>query len=235
MTSITALILVGGFGSRLYSVVKDLPKSLAQVGKHPFIHYLLQNLCRQNVLDVVLCTGYGAQQIEAYCQNGDKWGIQIRYSKELEPLGTAGAIKQAQGLINSNHFLVLNGDSFVRADMAAMVQCHITRGANVTMALVEVTNSSRFGSVCMNDEGAITAFQEKNHLGSGLINAGVYVLDQTVLDMIPSAKNISIEQEIFTQLIGKGLHGIIVDKPFIDIGTPSAYKLAHSILADWPE
>jgi NDP-sugar pyrophosphorylase family protein len=234
MTAITALILVGGLGSRLRSVVKDIPKSLAQVNEYPFIHYLLQNLHNQKILDVILCTGYGTQQIETYCQNGSNWEVQIRYSKEAIPLGTAGAIKQAQGLINSRSFLVLNGDSFVNAHMASMVQFHIAKNAKATIALVDVPDSSRFGSVSIDDEGAITAFQEKGNLGPGLINAGIYVLDQTVLDIIPPAQNISFEQEVFAKLIGKGLCGVVVDKPFVDIGTPFAYRLAPSILANWP-
>lgn len=232
-TATTALVLAGGLGSRLRPVVGNLPKVLAPIAGQPFLSYLLAYLRGQGIADILLSTGYGAEHVSDYCRDGSRWGVRVRYSREAEPLGTGGAIKRAEGLITSDPCLVLNGDSLVRADLARLLAAHAERQARITMALVEVPDKARFGSVLQADGGAIAAFREKGDQGSGLINAGIYVIDRAVLDAIPVGYNVSVERDVFPSFVGKGLYGLVVDAPFIDIGTPEAYAAAQTIAAGW--
>ena len=233
MTSITTLVLAGGLGTRLRPVIGDLPKVLAPVAGCPFLHYVLQYLRSQGVSDVVLCTGYGAEQVADYCKDGSRWDMRVRYSPEAKPLGTGGAIKHAQFWIASNPFLVLNGDSLVRADLAQLVSFHTEKQARITMVLTEVPDKIRFGSVVLASDGPIAGFSEKGHEGGGLINAGIYLMDRAVLEAIPTESNVSVERGVFPCFVGKGLYGIVVPGPFIDIGTPEAYARAQAVLASW--
>ncbi len=226
----TVLILAGGLGSRLRSVVGGLPKVLAPVAGRPFLHHLLDYLRDQGARDILLSTGYGAEQVAASCRDGAAWGIRLRSTRETEPLGTAGAIKHAEAAIGSDPFLVTNGDSLVRADLSRLLAFHAARGARITIALVEVPDKGRFGAVRLADDGAITAFDEKSAGGRGLINAGMYVLDRAVLASIPSGRAVSVEREVFPRFVGAGLYGLAVPGPFIDIGTPESYLLAPAIV-----
>lgn len=234
MTLITALVLAGGPGTRLRPMVGDLPKVLAPVAEHPFLHYVLHYLRNQGILDVVLCTGYGAEQVADYCNDGAQWGVHIRYSPEAKPLGTSGAIKHARSLIASDPFLVLNGDSLVRVDLARLISFHAEKQAQITIVLVEVPDKTRFGSVMLADDGSIARFNEKGGQGAGLINAGIYLMDRAVLEAIPGGSNVSLERDVFPRLVGKELYGMVASGPFIDIGTPKAYAMAQTILANWP-
>lgn len=235
MTWLTALILCGGRGSRLRLVIGDLPKVLAPVAGRPFLHYVLHYLRSQDISDVVLCTGYGAEQVLGYCKDGSPWDLHIRDWPEAEQLGTGGAIKHAQFLIASNPFLVLNGDSLVRADLHDLVTFHTEKQARITMILTEVPDKMRFGSVVLASDGSIAGFSEKGSQGAGLINAGIYLMDRAVLEAIPTGRNVSIERDVFPRFMGKGLYGMVTPGPFIDIGTPEAYAMAQTDLASGPE
>ncbi|MCS6805664.1 MAG: nucleotidyltransferase family protein [Blastocatellia bacterium] len=233
LSSMTTLVLCGGLGTRLRAVIGERPKALAPIAGHPFLHYLLRYLQRQHVRDVVLCTGFGAAEIEAYCQDGRAWQLEIRYSCEDRPLGTAGAIKQAESYVRSNPLCVLNGDSLVQADLSTLVQFHRAKQARMTLCLVEVPSRARFGSVTLAADGTIISFGEKRHQQAGLINAGLYVMDQAVLQMIPPGSPLSLERDVLPRMIGQRLYGLVAADPFIDIGTPETYTLAQSLLPDW--
>ncbi len=230
-SSTTALVLAGGLGSRLRPVVGALPKVLAPVAGQPFLYHLLDYLHGQGLSDILLSTGYGAEQVMDYCQDGARWDVRVRYSREAEPLGTGGAIKHAEPLIASDPFLALNGDSLVRADLARLLGLHAERRARITMALVEVPDKGRFGSVVLAGDGAIAAFNEKGDRGVGLINAGIYVIDRGALDAIPAGRSVSLEREVFPGFVGKGLYGAVVPGPFLDIGTPEDYALGQTAIA----
>lgn len=226
----TVLVLAGGLGSRLRPVVGGLPKVLAPVAGRPFLHYLLDYLRDQGACDILLSTGYGAEQVAASCHDEASWDVRLRYSRETELLGTGGAIKHAEAAIGSDPFLVTNGDSLVRADLSRLLAFHAARDARITIALVEVPDKDRFGAVRLAGDGAITAFDEKGAGGLGLINAGIYVFDRAVLASIPTGRAVSVEREVFPRFVGAGLYGLTVPGPFIDIGTPESYLTAPTIV-----
>ncbi len=230
---ITALVLCGGLGTRLRQVVGEVPKALAPIAGRPFLDYQLHILKDQGVKDVILCTGHAADQIEAFCGKGEQWGLRLNFSKETQPLGTAGAIKNAESLVEADRLLILNGDSFLGFELNALIAAQLKQRARLTLALVEVPDRSRYGSVCVSDYGCVTAFGEKGCKGPGLVNGGVYLMQRSVLSEIPGGRALSLEQEVFPQLIGKGLGGIRVSGPFLDIGTPEAYAAAAEFLSRW--
>lgn len=231
--NITAVILAGGIGTRLQSVIMDRPKVLAKVGGMPFLNYVLRHLRLHGIAEVVLCTGHAASQVAEYCGDGASWGLKIRYSTENRPLGTGGAIALAKQTIGSNPFLVLNGDSLVGGELAGLVRYHEAKRALVSLMLVEVPDKSRFGSVSLTAAGAVLHFIEKGEGGIGLINAGVYLMDEVVLNSIKAGAKCSLEEDLFPHLIGQGLFGWVAPGPFIDIGTPESYAEAETVLADW--
>ncbi len=227
---LTALILCGGAGTRLRPLIGNLPKSLAPVGGRPFVHHLFEYLRQQGISDVILCTQYGAEQIQEYCKEGSGWGLRIRYSKEEKPLGTAGAVKKAERLIKSSSFMVFNGDSLIQADLSNLLRFHEERGAQISLVLAEVSDKTRYGAVHLNNHGEILGFEEKEGKGRGWVNAGIYLLNRNVLDPMPENRPISMEKDILPRFSGKGLYGLIVDGSLIDIGTPEDYQKAQILL-----
>jgi len=194
-------ILVGGKGSRLKSVVDDRPKPMANVKERPFLEWLLRYLRSLSFNKIVLCTGYRAEYIENYFGNGEDFGLVIEYSRETEPLGTAGAIRNALQLVSSERFFVLNGDSFCAFDPEGMMKNHLEAEAKATIWLIEVPDCGHFGSVSLDSEGNITSFKEKcPGKVPGLINAGIYLLERSLLEQLPPGKNISIENDVFPGL-----------------------------------
>lgn len=226
----TALILCGGLGTRLRPAVGNLPKALASIDGTPFIDYLLRYLARQSVRHVVLCTGYGAEQVAEACGDGSRWGIHIDTSAENEPLGTGGAVRNAHSVVTSDPFFVLNGDSFVSADLLAVQRAHVDRGAAITMVVTEVPDVSRFGCVVANADGSIARFVEKGPSGPGLINAGIYLMQRLVLDEIAANRPVSMERDVLPTYVGHGLYAFAAPGPFIDIGTPESLRMAPQIL-----
>src|SRR5262249_34759539 len=149
----------------LRPAVGNVPKVLAPVAGRPFIDHQLDYLKNQGVTDVVLCTGYGADQVAEHCGNGRRWDLRIRYSREKYPLGTGGAVKCASPLIGSGPFLVLNGDSFAGADLGRLLNLHGVWAAAVTLAVVEIPDRARFGAVSLAGDGAVTRYAEKGLQG----------------------------------------------------------------------
>lgn len=230
----TALILCGGRGTRLQHVVSDRPKFLAPVAGRPYADYLLRLLSR-SVREVVLCTGYMAEQIEEYCGDGSRWGLSIRYSREPEALGTAGAITHALGQGVTDPFWVLNGDSFVTMDLEEISALHARTASLATLVVVEVPDALRYGAVVLGPEQSVLKFGEKSSSGTGYINAGVYLLATSVLDGVEPGRMVSLERDVLPQVVGKGAHAWISPGPFIDIGTEESFHHAQQLLAEWPE
>ena len=231
VSALTTLILAGGLGTRLRPAVGALPKALARVAEKPFLDYLLSYLKNEGVRDIILCTGYGAEKIESYCGDGSGRGLQIRYSKEEKPLGTGGAIKYAGEKIKSDPFLVMNGDSILYAELSGFLGFHLKKNALLSMLLTTVEETGRFGSVTVGGDGAVKIFSEKTRKGKNVINAGVYLFGRAVLNQIPSGIEVSLEREVFPAYAGKGLYGMVVPGPFIDIGTPESYANAKATLS----
>jgi NDP-sugar pyrophosphorylase family protein len=226
-----ALILAGGLGTRLRSVVNDKPKPMAAISDKPFLEYQIELLKRDGIGDIVFCVGYLSEQIQNHFGNGDKWGIKINYSIEEELLGTSGALKLAQRFIRGP-FLVLNGDSYLDIDLPKFAKFYQEKKAKCgglgAMALIEIDDARNYGSVTINAEFEILSFNEKSESAeaSKLINAGIYILEPEILDFIPAAKKVSLEKETFPTLLNLGhrLFGYRTEGYFVDIGTPARYQ-----------
>ncbi len=222
-----AVILAGGLGKRLKKVVRDRPKSMAPVLGKPFLEYQIKQLERYNIIEIVLCLGYLAYQIERYFKDGTKFDVNIRYAVEKEPLGTAGALKNAENYLEDEAFLVLNGDSYSEVDITKFIQFHKKKGGRGTILLTRVSQTQDYGLVKMDENKRITRFLEKPEktLSSSIVNAGIYLLEPEVLNYIPQGKRTSLEREIFPYLLKKNLplFGYLTSDYFIDIGTPQKY------------
>jgi NDP-sugar pyrophosphorylase family protein len=228
---IRAFVLCGGLGTRLRSVLSDRPKSMALVAGVPFLELLLRRLRAQGVTEVILGTGYKAEQIESYFGDGAQVGISIQYSRETEPLGTGGALKLAEPML-ADPILVVNGDSYVELDLAKACDLLQNKDADLVMVLQQVPEVDRYGSVRIDTSKHIVEFVEKgNRTGEGLINAGVYLLRKKILEQIPSGKAVSLEREMFPGLLAGKVYGLVAGGTFIDIGVPADLERAQTLLA----
>lgn len=218
-----AIILAGGFGTRLKSVIVDVPKPMAPINDQPFLEILIKRLIRFKITDIILSVGYKQEIIRDYFGDGASMGASITYSAEASPLGTGGAIKAAMEAFPAERYLVMNGDSLFENDIPELLEYHRAKRAAITLALAKVADKGRYGSVETNSDGMISRFTEKGADGSGTINAGVYVLEQQVLRFFPSDV-CSFESDVMQNLIGKGLFGVCQQGFFIDIGVPEDYR-----------
>ncbi len=222
----SALILVGGLGTRLRAVVSDRPKPMALVGKVPFLELLIDSLCAAGVRRFVLLTGYGADAIETHFRNLHGSGTEIAFSREHEPLGTGGAVRNAAGFATDPSLLV-NGDTFFDVDLHKLFRYHLLKRGMVTLSLKRVDDVSRYGSVILAEDGSITGFEEKGSEpgGPGLINGGVSLLSKDFILGLPAGVSFSMEREIFPSLAESArMFGLEQDRPFFDIGTPDSYN-----------
>lgn len=228
--SITAIVLAGGLGTRLRSVVFDRPKVLVRVGGKPFLHYILDQLSACGTGNVILCCGYMGNQIEE--EIGDSYGrISISYSHEEQLLGTGGAVRNAIPLVNSRDILVMNGDSYIDIDLYEFLDWYLKEDT-VSAALVVniVRNIAAFGSVVLSGDRKIIRFVEKTGINvPGNINAGVYMFRKKLFEDISINTKFSLERELFPRLASDGiLKAYPVDCGFIDIGTPDSFAGAET-------
>lgn len=226
-----AIILAGGKGTRLQSVVSNVPKPMALIGEKPFLMLLLQYLQSQGIEKVVLSVGYMYEIIqETFGESFN--GLSISYSIESEPLGTGGAIAKAMTMIESQSVLVLNGDSFIKIDLEEIERKIPTSENHSLLVLKEMNNVSRYGSVVLKDE-VITAFEEKQFKEKALINAGVYVLNKDIFKDKNLPEKFSFEKDFLEKEVEKeNLRGIITNGYFIDIGVPEDYQKAQIELVE---
>lgn len=224
-SELTAAILAGGLGTRLRSVVSDCPKVLADINGRPFLAYLLDQLATAGIKRVVLCTGFQASLVRDVLGD-DHGGLQLSYSEETAPLGTGGALRLALPSLNSDPVLVLNGDSYCDVDLGAFSQFHQERQAEATVLLTQVPDVARYGKVRVDAEDRVLGFDEKGGTGPGWINAGVYLVEQSLLIGIPEGRSVSLEREMFPAWIGRRFYGCRQAGRFIDIGTPESYAQA---------
>ncbi len=229
LSEITAVILAGGRGTRLRPVLPHQPKVMAEFHGRPFLVYLLDQLVAGGVREVVLCTGYRGDEIGT--KLGDTYGpLHLRYSHEDEPLGTGGALRLALPWLHSDPVMVMNGDSWIDADFQSYLAWFLGRPAAAALLLMAVDDTTRFGRVEVAADGAIMSFKEKGVPGPGWINAGVYFLKKSVLELMPPRRFLSLEQDLLPTLVGQGLYGHRVAGKFIDIGTPESYAEAAEFL-----
>jgi D-glycero-alpha-D-manno-heptose 1-phosphate guanylyltransferase len=224
-----AIVLAGGFGTRLRQVVPDLPKPMAPVAGRPFLEILLTSLAQKGFSRVIMSLGHMAVKVTSHF--GDRYaGIEIVYEIEKAPLGTGGAIRAALAHCESDHVYVFNGDTYLDLEVDALERLWQS-GHHPVIVVREVPDTARFGRVEMLD-GRVIAFLEKGMGGSGLINAGCYVLPKEALDDIPLGQPFSIETGFFIESLQRiRFDGFITHGRFIDIGVPDDYALAQTELA----
>ncbi|MCC6372708.1 MAG: nucleotidyltransferase family protein [Bacteroidia bacterium] len=225
----TALILAGGFGTRLQTVVSDLPKPMAPINGEPFLNYQLRYLKHYGIKKVVLSLGYLHQKIENHYQQSFE-GISVHYVIEEHPLGTGGGIRLAMEKCNSEFVFALNGDSFFDVNLIDFYNQHKQSEADVSLALREVEDAARYGTIVTNTQHKIISFKEKSgQFAAGTINAGVYILNtQTFLKETNANTNFSIEKDFFEKKLNElKLCGFKADGYFIDIGIPEDYSKAQ--------
>lgn len=221
----TAVILAGGLGTRLRSVLGDRPKVLAEVNGVPFVFRLLDQLAGAGVEHVVVCTGYRAEQVRA-ALGARRGPLEIEYSHEPSPAGTAGALRRALPLLRSPSVLVLNGDSYCELDLEHFWIWHHLRPAQASLALVRVDDARRFGAVETDDYGRVLRFDEKSSVARAvLVNAGVYIVRRSLLARLPAKRELSLERDVLPWL-EEGLYGYRRTSRFIDIGTPESLARA---------
>jgi len=220
---VIAVLLVGGEGTRLRPLTEWLPKSMLPIVNRPFLEHQLEHLRSHGVDDVILSCGYLPEPITEH------FGDALRYAVEPEPLGTGGAIRfSAEGI--GETFLVCNGDVLTDLDIGALLRTHREQGAAATIALHRVENPSAYGLVRTEADGRVTAFIEKPSPGEmdvDTINAGTYVLEPGVLELIEPGRAVSVERDVFPRLIGGGLYARADDGRWRDIGTPASYLAAN--------
>jgi mannose-1-phosphate guanylyltransferase len=220
-----ALILAGGEGTRLRPLTSTVPKPVVPLVDRPFIAFMLDWLRGHGVDDVVMSCGHLADGVRRVLGDGAAFGLRLRYMEEPRPLGTGGALKYAEDLLDER-FLMLNGDVLTDIDVSAQLQAHERSGARATLALYPVDDPSAYGLVRLAGDGAVTQFVEKpspDAIDTNNISAGVYVLERSVLELLKPGAHASIEREVFPRLVGHGLFGHVSHGYWKDIGTPERY------------
>ena len=232
-----ALVLAGGFGTRLRPLTLNTPKPIVPIFDRPFLYHQIDLLKRVPEVDeIILSLNYHPDRIEAVLGHGQDAGMPIRYVVEPQPLGTGGAVKFAEPYLDGTT-IVFNGDVLAETDLAAVVERHRTRDARATIVLAPVEDPARYGLVETNGDGNVTRFIEKPEparITCNTINAGIYVLEPDTFDRIPADTKYSIERLYFPSLVERGeAFAAYVERGYwLDIGTPAAYRQAHRDMLD---
>lgn len=228
----TAILLVGGFGTRLMPLTKNTPKPMLTVAGIPVTEHQLNMAKAAGITRIVLATSYLAELFTPYFGDGSKWGMQIQYAVEKTPLGTGGAIRNASKLINSSESIViLNGDVLSSHNLSEQIRQHEEHDADVTLHLTKVEDARAYGSVPTDSNGRVTAFLEKmENPVTNQINAGCYVFNPRVLESIALDTVVSVERETFPALVASGaaVFGYLESSYWVDIGTPQALMNAST-------
>ncbi len=230
---VDVVILCGGKGTRLQAAVADRPKPLACISEKPFLDILIQQFVRAGYRRFVLCSGFKGEMIHDHFRHAGL-PVEIRYSHEDSPLGTGGAVKLAEKLIEGDQFLVTNGDSYCSVDLAAFHDNHRRRHALMSMVLARSEDPEDYGSVQVNGNGQITQFAEKQGLSKrGHVSAGIYLFERQVLESIPEGTPYSLEYDLFPHLVKlqSKCYGFDSHTPVIDIGTPRRLEKARQYFA----
>jgi mannose-1-phosphate guanylyltransferase len=221
-----ALILAGGEGTRLRPLTTTVPKPVVPLVDRPFIAFMLEWLRSHGVDDVIMSCGFLASGVRNVLGEGQAYGLRIRYVEEPRPMGTGGALKFAESLLDER-FLMLNGDVLTDIDLTAQIAQHEATGASATLGLVPVEDPSNYGLVRLGEDNRVLEFLEKPpadaHVDVNTISAGAYVLERSVLELLEPDTPASIEREVFPRLVGQGLYGTVHDGYWLDIGTPDRY------------
>ena len=232
LADLDVLVLCGGKGERLRSAVPDRPKVLADIHGHPFLEHLLSLLERSGFRRAILCTGHGHEPVDDWVRNAYRGSLDVVLSREESPLGTGGAVKNAEARIDGDRFLVMNGDTFPELDYEAFLRFQVRKKARLLVALSRTNDRDEYGSVRLDAESAVTSFREKISGGEGNVhvNAGTYLIHGDVLDLIAPGREVSMEREVIPSLLGEGVFGYVTEGTFLDIGTPERLAKASGLL-----
>jgi mannose-1-phosphate guanylyltransferase len=220
-----ALILAGGEGTRLRPLTTTYPKPVVPLVDRPFIGFMLDWLRSHGVDEVIMGCGHMADGVRAVLGDGSGFGVKLSFVEEPRPLGTGGALKFAEDLLDER-FLMLNGDVLTDLDLTAQIAQHEATGARATLALTPVEDPSAYGLVRLTPDNEVTEFVEKpsaDQIDTNNISAGAYVLERSVLELLAPGKPASIERDVFPRLVGDGLYGYVGEGYWMDIGTPDRY------------
>lgn len=228
-----AIVLAGGFGTRLASLVSDRPKPMANIAGRPFLERLLDRLHQQGIRRVVLAVGHKREIIITHFGTSYR-GMSIAYSEETEPLGTGGALRRAFEEQQLERAFAVNGDTYCGLEYAELLQTHEAAGSPASLSLLKVADASRYGAVELGEDGRVIAFREKSpEPQAGLINAGVYFLERRVFELGPAQTRFSFEQDLLQAAVPRaGFAAHVFDGLFIDIGVPDDYRRAQTLLRD---
>jgi mannose-1-phosphate guanylyltransferase len=230
----SAILLVGGMGTRLMPLTSKTPKPMLQVAGVPFTEHQIRKAAQAGIAEIVLATSYKAELFEPYFGNGEKFGIKIKYAVEKTALGTGGGIRNAAALLNDcDQVVIFNGDVLSGHDLAAQIQFHINNKADVTLYLTKVADARAYGCVELSADSQVKSFLEKmENPVSDLINAGCYIFNRKVIDQIPANQVISVERDTFPNLLSSGVKvcGYLDNSYWLDIGNPAALVKASADL-----
>lgn len=237
------IIIAGGAGTRLRPLTYTRPKPLIPVANRPFLEYQVALLKRHGIDEIVFATNYMADRIQGHFGDGSRFGVSMRYAVEEKPLGTAGAIKNAQGIVGRGTVIVLNGDVLTDFDLSSIIRFHREKKALVTLTLKEVPSPSPYGVILTDETGRVTEFREpseaqKKALAANpnpeptgevdYINAGIYIMEPEALDVVPAGRPVSIERETYPKLLQEGapIYAVSQNGYWLDIGRAEQYRQA---------
>lgn len=233
-----AIVVCGGSGTRIASVLQGIPKVLAPVAGKPFLYYVLNNLREQGIKTIILALGFRHEDVETYIRdeffkNPENSKIDIKFSVEKEPIGTGGAILLACGKTVEENIFITNGDTLFKIDIEALSHFHLKQNADCTLALKPMTNFDRYGAVETGEHGMVHSFREKSLHQKGLINGGCYILNQAAFAELNLPAKFSFEKDYLEKYIGyQKILGMVQDEYFIDIGVPKDLERARKELSE---
>ncbi len=226
MQDIDVIILAGGMGTRLKSVISDIPKPMAPINDIPFLEYLIRSLANQSFQRIIISTGYKGEVIENYFGEGSN-DVSVDYYHEVEPLGTGGAIKAALSQSTTDKVLILNGDTFFNIDIQSLVEFHNNCRADISIAMRMVEDEDRYGSLNLDEENRVLEFTEKVHTDKGYINGGIYLINCELFNSHDLPEKFSLENDFFAKYVESlKIYGKAYNDYFIDIGIPEDYEKA---------
>ena len=230
----SAILLVGGMGTRLMPLTSKTPKPMLQVAGVPFTEHQIRKAAQAGISEIVLATSYKAELFEPYFGDGAKFGIKIKYAVEESALGTGGGIRNAAALLDDcDQVVIFNGDVLSGHDLAAQIQSHINNRADVTLYLTKVEDARAYGCVELLADNQVKSFLEKmENPVSNMINAGCYIFNRKVIDLIPANQVVSVERDTFPSFLSSGVkvYGYLDNSYWLDIGNPQALVKASADL-----
>lgn len=228
------VILAGGLGTRLRDLFPDRPKVMVPVDGQPILAYLIEQVRRAGARRIILALGHLSQMVQEYVKHKEDGDLTIVTHVEENLLGTGGALRAVLPLIESETVLVMNGDSLTKVDLRELLKFHRGRSALLSVVVTFMPDVGRYGVVETDNDGLVLSFTEKPEQGQagGYINAGLYLVQRTVICQIPPKQKVSLERDVFPLLCGGGFYALKGQYPFIDIGTPESYRLANDFFTE---